>query len=46
MTTFSPSQTKKKLAATGQAKLRVRVTFSPVGGTAKAKSRSLKLIQR
>jgi len=37
---------KKALAAVGTAKVRIKVTFKPTGGTARSKGRSVKLIQQ
>jgi YVTN family beta-propeller protein len=39
-------KTKKQLAAKGDVKVRVKVTFRPTGGDARTKSKSLKLILR
>jgi len=40
------SATRSKLARSGQAKLKISVTFSPTGGTPSTEKRTVKLIQR
>lgn len=39
-------KTKKKLNKTGKAKVKVRVTYKPTGGTANTQSKSVKLIKK
>jgi hypothetical protein len=36
---------KSKLATTGKAKVKVKVTFTPTGGTAKSSTKRIKLIK-